>query len=157
MNQEFLVELEKTGNLANLATRITTTRGKLNQTAIQINNTNINITNTVINLANTLTAKDIQKEIDTIANVNVKNLDVLPNQISGIRGRLNENRKVLYDIEDIQTKINNITNPNTTPQIIQTNINTTQRQINACSSIGAILENISGLDLNPGLNETDNS
>ncbi|MEI6119072.1 MAG: hypothetical protein WCP92_07885 [bacterium] len=147
LNEAFLVELERTGNLANLGNRITTTRGRLNQNHIQVNN--INIANTVVNPANTNTVQNIQREIDTIANTNVRNLDALPNQTTRIRERLNENRRVLHEIEDIQIKINNVTNPNNTPQVLQNNINTTQRQINACSSIGAILENISGLELNP--------
>lgn len=117
----------------------------MNQAAIQVNNTNI--ANTVVNPANTNTAENIQREINTITNTNIRNLDALPNQITRIRERLNQNRTILTQIEDIQTNINNTTNPNTTTQVIQNNINTTQSQLNACSSIRAILESIASLQI----------
>ena len=154
LNEEFLVELERTGNLAGLTNRINGARNGLNQNPIQVNNTAI--TNAVVNPANMNTVQNIEREINTITNTNIRNLDVLPNQITRIRERLNQNRWILQQIEDIQTNINNITNPNTTAQVIQNTINTAQTQLNACSSIRGILESISWLETNPVLNEQDN-
>ncbi len=141
LNQEFLLELEKTGNLAKLDNRITKNKNKLKQSAIKIKNTNI--TNTVVNTANVGTVENIQKEINTITNTNIKNIDGLPNQITRIRERLNKNRDILTQIEDIQTDISNITKPTMNTQDIQKSINIIQKQLNACSSIRGILENIS--------------
>jgi hypothetical protein len=89
LNEEFLIELGRTGDLTSLATRIPNARRELNQPAIQVNNTDI--TNTVVNLTTINTAKKIQEEINTITNTNVRNLDALPNQITRVRERLKQN------------------------------------------------------------------
>lgn len=150
LNEEFLVELEKTGNLASFAIRIPAIKNKLNQTAIPVNT--INITNTVVNLANTNTAKSIQDEINAITNTNIKNLDALPNQITRVREKLNKNRENLIDIRNIQQKIDDInTNRgNNTQTVAQINaqMRTTNTQITACKSVRSIFESITQEEAN---------
>jgi len=138
LNEEFLVELERTGNLSNLPTRITTTIQRLVQTAIQVNGTDI--ANTVITPANVNTVQNIQTQIDAINNNYLPPLTNLPTQIQTLRNRLTENRQNLIGIRNTQQEIANINGTITWVNTIAglTNeINILTNEQNICRTLGS--------------------
>ncbi len=158
LNDELINQLTTTRNLVDLGTRITTVWGTFPnivngvQTPLQVNNTNIPSTS----IGAIATAANIQTQINTITNTSTPALDALPNQISQIRNRLNQNRWVLQQIEDLQIRRTNINNPVANRQTLNTNISNAQRNLNACTNISWILEQISSIEQNALLNEVDN-
>ncbi|MEI6775017.1 MAG: hypothetical protein WCL18_10005 [bacterium] len=144
LNEEFLIELERTGNLANLANRITTTEARLNQQYIQVNTTDI--TNTVVtpavlrNQAGVLTTQNIQNQINNITNNNLTQLNNLPNQTQRIRERLTQNRLNLVGIMTVQQEIVNL-NANivggNTILGLNNQITTLTNELNICRTLGS--------------------
>jgi hypothetical protein len=90
LNDELINQLISTRDLVGVANRITTTQGKLANTVMNPNG--VNIPSTLVNLVAPLSAQNIQREIDAINITHTPNLNNLPNQISSIKNRLNDNR-----------------------------------------------------------------
>jgi len=138
LNDELINQLTSTRDLVGVANRITTTQGKLANTVMSPNG--VNIPSTLVNLVAPLSTQNIQREIDAINITHTPNLNNLPNQISSIKNRLNDNRWILLEIEDRQNKQNNITTTPRAKNLISWDISRLQNEKSSCASIRGRLQ-----------------